>query len=388
MTMRVLCHGLIQQTNMSELFSSESWGKDEDEEPVIPNQVLKSIKIISQTPSNNAQFITRLDLELNTPLSSAKLRKLFFYQSNHPIIGNSKHTRNLKVNDKGLCASLIAISFTHPVLNTLVKVAESEPSKFGVLCDREARFHQLKVEREKGEIKQAGIMDVEERREGQLLAYVLGQKQFCGHVFKVTKDCLIPRASTESLVRAAVDILQSKSTKSSVLDVGTGCGNILISILIQVPLAEGVGIDISDGALNVAKENASKLILDYESRVQFRREDMSTLNGTDMFDVLVCNPPYLDINKVSRKKDHKEIVEQEPSVALFAEDEGYQWYCVLSKLANSIVKEDGTVILECGKGMINKVQKIWADWEKVAVYKDSQGWDRCLVLRRRKRELQ
>lgn len=384
-TMRLLVHGLVPTVDISTLFQPEINKKEEDSEPIIPTDVVKSISIVSQTRSNNSQFITKLELELHTPLSNCALRKLFYFHSDHPIIGNSNYTRPLKTNrDKGLCAALLAVSFIHPVSKELISVKEEEPTKFGVVCEREARFYQNKLDRESEEIKKSGILpiDLEERKEGQLLAYILGQKEFSGHVFKITKDCLIPRTSSETLVQAAVTVLANREN-ANVIDVGTGCGNLLISILNKVPSASGVGVDISEAALAVAKEN-DDCILNDQKRIEWRLQDMSHISDLDAYDVLVCNPPYLDFDKTSKEKEQMAALEQEPAEALFAKDNGYEWYKVLSNVAPKIVKEDGYVVLECGKNMMGKVLGIWSDWEQDEVYKDIQGWNRCLVLRKKK----
>jgi HemK-like putative methylase len=380
-TMRLLVHGFVPTTDITKLFDPDSNKKDEDSEPIIPTQVVKSISIVSQTRSNNAQYISRLDLELHTPLSSVLLRKLFYFHCQHPIIGNSNFTKPLKVNkDKGLCAALLAVSFIHPITKALISIKEEEPAKFGVMCEREARFYQNKLDRESEEIEKAGILpiDLEERKRGQLLAYMLGQKEFCGLRFKITKDCLIPRTSSETLVQASIAALDKKENVK-VIDVGTGCGNILISILSKLPSASGVGIDISESALAVAKENANTL-LEHPEQVEWRIQDMTHIADKNTYDLLVCNPPYLDYDKASKHKEHIAALEQEPAEALFAKNNGYEWYDVLSKVAPIIVKENGHVVLECGKDMMGKVLEIWSDWKQDEIYKDVQGWDRCLVL--------
>ncbi|KAI8645279.1 S-adenosyl-L-methionine-dependent methyltransferase [Parasitella parasitica] len=386
-TMRILCHGYVTTTATDELFKLDVNKKTES---IVPGQVLNSIAIVSQTPSNNAQYISRLDVELCTPILSTQLRKLFYFHSDHPIIGNSTFTRPLKTNrDKGLCAALIAVAFTHPVeLNTQIAVEQHEPAKFGVMCEREARSFQSKLDREADEIKKSNVpcADVEQRKQGQLLAYMLGQKEFCGLMYKITSDCLIPRTSSETLVQAAVVASKSIDSESiHVIDVGTGCGNLLISILDQISCATGVGVDISEAALNVAKENASRLLSDQQQqqRATWRIQDMTSLNDQNAYDILVCNPPYLDFDKAKKSKEQMIALRQEPAEALFAKDLGYEWYHVLSKVAPVVVKDHGYVILECGKGMMEKVLAIWSDWKQVAVYKDAQGWDRCLVLQMR-----
>lgn len=385
-TMRILVHGFVPTIDISILFDPDSNKKEEDSEPIIPTKVVRSISIVSQTRSNNSQYVTRLDVELHTPLSSVLLRKLFYFHSQHPIIGNSHFTKPLKVNkDKGLCAALLSVSFTHPITKELITVKEEEPAKFGIMCDREARFHQLKLDRESEEIKKAGVLpiDLEERKEGQLLAYILGQKEFFGKRFKITKDCLIPRTSSETLVHAAIAALKEKKENVKVIDVGTGCGNILISIVDKLSFAQGVGIDISESALAVARENGNTLLKNPEN-IEWRIQDMTHIDDEkDTYDLLVCNPPYLDYDKAGRHKEQIAALNQEPAEALFAKDNGYEWYDVLSKVAPKIVKHDGQVVLECGKDMMAKVLEIWSDWKQDEVYKDVQGWDRCLVLRKK-----
>ncbi|KAI7894147.1 S-adenosyl-L-methionine-dependent methyltransferase [Mucor mucedo] len=383
-TMRLLVHGSVPTVDIDTLFRPEMNKKEEDAEPIVPTEVVKSISIVSQTRSNNSQFISKIDLELHTPLSNCALRKLFYFHSDHPIIGNSNYTKPLKTNrDKGLCAALLAVSFTHPITKAQISVKEDEPSKFRVVCEREAKFYQNKLDRESDEIKKSGILpiDLEERKQGQLLAYILGQKDFFGHSFKITKDCLIPRASSETLVQAAITVLKNKSNPK-VIDVGTGCGNLLISILHKVPSSSGVGVDISQAALDVAKENERSILNEDEKRIEWRLQDMSHISDVDLYDVLVCNPPYLDFDKTSKEKEQMAALEQEPAEALFAKDNGYEWYKVLSNVAPKIVKEDGYVVLECGKNMMEKVLGIWSDWEQDEVYKDIQGWNRCLVLKK------
>ncbi|KAI8979313.1 S-adenosyl-L-methionine-dependent methyltransferase, partial [Mycotypha africana] len=403
--MRVLCHGFVANADMSVLFDTDANKKETDAEPIDLKDVLKQVTVVSHTPSNNAQYISRLDLDLCTPLSSITLRKLFYFHSKHPIIGNSKFTKPLRLSDKGLCASLIALSFSHPTSKKMISLHEEEPAKFRIMCDREAKFFKTRIEREEEEIMKSGIVDLERRKDGELLAYLLGQKEFCGHTFKVTKDCLIPRASSETLVRAALSSSTRKEGAFKIIDVGTGCGNILISILKELPLATGVGIDISEAAIAVAKENSARLLGDLVEkddtkdsnsncgRVEWRVQDMTSLHShgdgtsdSNAYDLLVCNPPYLDYDKVSKKKDQMIVLEQEPAVALFAKNKGYEWYQVLHAVAPELVKESGFVVLECGKDMMKGVLATWFDWEPYQICKDSQGWDRCLVLRKKKKK--
>ncbi|KAI8388736.1 S-adenosyl-L-methionine-dependent methyltransferase [Radiomyces spectabilis] len=410
MLMRVICHGNVPRNLLSLLpdietpssvISADHNGDSEEELP--PEYVntrrnaklmLKSLDIVSVTRSNDADYLTTLDLHLRTPLSSVGLRSLFFHHTSHPIVGSSTYTKYLKSNrDKGLCASLIRIEFTHPVTGELLCLEGQEPEKFELIRKREQKFWQRKVDQAVAAMRKAGIKvngtegldEIETGNTKKPLAYILGEKEFYRLNFKVSEECLIPRPSTETLVDAALMALKDRSAEKGcrILDIGTGCGNLLLAILSNTPNATGVGIDVSSGALNLAETNAKMLGID--NRAQFIKQDMAQL-GSDvdenmLYDIIVCNPPYLDVDYISTKQQNQmSVLKYEPSEALFANDEGYEWYMILSKVIPLVARPGSRVILECGKGMMDRVKAIWADWKVVDILKDKQGWDRCLIL--------
>ncbi|KAI8985977.1 S-adenosyl-L-methionine-dependent methyltransferase [Pilobolus umbonatus] len=385
MIMRVIVKGHVSTHDMNQLFHAHKTRAVDHTANIIPTDILKSLDIISVTRSNHAQFISTLDLHLHTPISNSQLRQLFCFYSNHPIIGNSTYTKPLLINkDKGLYTALTSMTFMHPVLDTRVDVKMDEPTKFKGLREREAKFYERKIDKENNEIEKAGGLpiDIDDRDQGEPLAYLLGQKDFYGFTFKVTQDCLIPRTSSETLVKAALEIIGSHQGMN-IIDVGTGCGNLLISILAHAPPSTmGVGIDISESALSVAKFNESTLLRC--GKIDWKMQDMAHLGDGILYDIMVCNPPYLDMERTKKRKEQMAVLGKEPSVALFAKENGYEWYSVLHKVVPDVVTDNGYVILECGKGMMDNVLNIWSDWEKVAIYKDSQEWDRCVTLKRRR----
>lgn len=181
-----------------------------------------------------------------------------------------------------------------------------------------------------------------------------------------------------------------------ILDIGTGCGNIILSILHNTRDLNvyGLGIDISQGALDLATENANRL--DLSARASFCKLDLahldndyenSVLNPQMPFDMIVCNPPYLSETTVTRKDHYGALVEFEPRDAVFCGEDGYGCYrslgMVLKRgLGKVLTKKGGWVVLECGKGMASHVREIFEPWMKaVEVRKDKQGWERCLVLK-------
>lgn len=415
LTVRVICHGRVPADLLSTIDQEkqqETAGLvdeiDSDDDEIaadIPatqrtGNIVKSIHIAETTRSNAADYLTTLDLDVCTPFSSTAIRSFFFHRTSYPIVGNSTYTKQLKASkDKGLCMSIIRVCLEHPATRKTMVFEAQEPEKFQLLRTREQKFWRRNLNRELEELKKAGVntaaaaeyLDSIETAEGSKkkpLAYVLGKKEFCGHTFKVTESCLIPRPSSETLVEATTKYLNSTTTTNEngttmrVLDIGTGCGNLLLSILHRLPNATGVGLDISQQALQVAQENARCLNI-ADDRVSWTHQDMKcyAVPGDErLFDVIVCNPPYLDLIAIQHRSEHRPMLDHEPSIALFAKDEGYEWYTVLSEIAPKLLQPKGWLILECGKGMMKRVKLIFQGWKVVEVLKDRQGWDRCLVL--------
>lgn len=130
---------------------------------------------------------------------------------------------------------------------------------------------------------------VARREQGEPVAYILGEKEFYGRVFKVTPDVLIPRPETELLIEAALQRLP-KDRPAKVLDLGTGSGCIAITIALERPDCEVLGADICMGALEVAKQNASQL---GAANVRFVASDWYAQLPAAIFDMIVSNPPYV-----------------------------------------------------------------------------------------------
>lgn len=150
--------------------------------------------------------------------------------------------------------------------------------------------------------------------------YLLEESEFFGHKFYVNKDVLIPRPETEYLVDLLVKEFKGKVTK--VLDVGTGSGVILLSLLAANVGKSGVGVDISQEALEVAKVNAKRLNL--ESKASLLLSDrLDKVEGT--FDLIVSNPPYIKASS-HRSLVHDSVDEHEPHTALYLPDDYYAFW--------------------------------------------------------------
>ncbi|WP_298711845.1 peptide chain release factor N(5)-glutamine methyltransferase [uncultured Veillonella sp.] len=185
---------------------------------------------------------------------------------------------------------------------------------------------------------------VQQRVKGYSVASITGKKDFMGLTFKVNDKVLIPRPDTETLIEHILGTYPEDSNMR-ILDVCTGPGTILLSLLHYLPNAVGVGLDISTDALPLARENRESFNL--TERVQFNESDMfSALRGkNEKFDLIVSNPPYI------RTGDAKMLsldVLNEPHIALFGGEDGLKFYRILAKECGSYLNTNGRVAFEVG----------------------------------------
>jgi release factor glutamine methyltransferase len=190
------------------------------------------------------------------------------------------------------------------------------------------------------------------RREArEPVSQIVGYRDFRLHRFAVTKDVLTPRPETELLVDAALEVLPKESPRR-VLDLGVGSGAILLSILAERPLAEGVGIDISEAALAVARRNADALGV--AGRVRLQRGDWGEgLDGA--FDLIVSNPPYIRAGAIQLLDP--EVAQFEPVLALDGGADGYDAYRAVLPAIARLLKPGGAFAVELGEG---QAEGVWA----------------------------
>jgi len=206
------------------------------------------------------------------------------------------------------------------------------------------------------------------------IAYILREKEFWSKKFIVNKDTLIPRPETELMVEKIVEIFKSK--KIFILDVGTGSGCILLSILSELKSSKGIGLDVSQKAIRVAKANSEKLRL--IQRTKFFNRSVSDIYN-QKFDLIVSNPPYI------RKKDLKnlddDIKKFEPKLALDGGNDGLDVIKKVIYKSGSILKNKGMLALEIGNEQLNKVSKILKRNKFKTKYfiKDYQNNVRCIL---------
>ena len=191
---------------------------------------------------------------------------------------------------------------------------------------------------------------IQRRMRKEPIAYIMKEKEFWGKKFEVDKNTLIPRPETELLIEKLIKIYKYK--KISILDIGTGSGCILVSLLIELPNSIGVGIDISRKAIEIARKNA--LLYGVDKRIKFLTKSIIKLYNCK-FDLLVSNPPYIDKKKIRNLDDG--IKKFEPLVALNGGNDGLDVIKKVIYKAKEILKINGRLALEIGNDQSKKVSK-------------------------------
>lgn len=205
------------------------------------------------------------------------------------------------------------------------------------------------------------------------VAYITGTRDFWTISLLVSPAVLIPRPDSESLIEAAVAQC-GRAGPRTILDLGTGSGALLLAALSEWPEAYGIGIDLSDAALGIARANALRLGLD--RRADFVRGDWG--QGVEQrFDLILCNPPYVERGAPLAP----DVCAFEPAVALYGGADGLEAYRLLMPQFGALLAPGGIVALEIGLNQADAVGAL-ATQAGLAVqrYKDLAGLDRCLVL--------
>ncbi len=207
------------------------------------------------------------------------------------------------------------------------------------------------------------------------MAYILGHKEFWKNNFKVNSDVLIPRPDTELIVQEALCILR-KNKSYKVLDIGTGSGCIILSILKEREKCVGFGVDISFKAIKIAKLNAKLQHLN--NRAIFIKSDIDNYTVNN-YDVIVSNPPYIKKFKINNLDE--DVKNFEPKIAL---DGGPSGCSLLNKVilrSSKLIKKKGKFILEIDTKQIHSVRKILKKNEFYInkVSKDLSGKYRCIL---------
>jgi len=194
---------------------------------------------------------------------------------------------------------------------------------------------------------------VNRRAKKEPIAYILNNKEFWSSNFYVDRSVLIPRPETEMLIDLLLSRITNKNKYLDVLDIGTGSGCILISLLKELTKARGVGVDKSSKAIAIAKKNSS--LNKIHNRICFKNISLEQINFDKKFDIIVSNPPYL--SNVSLKNLDFDIRLYEPKVALQGGVQGVDLLNKIIYLASKILKINGLLALEIGDNQFHILAK-------------------------------
>ncbi len=242
-----------------------------------------------------------------------------------------------------------------------------------VLAHPEHKIPKFKIENLKFKIAR--------RRRGEPLAYILGHKEFFGLAFKVTKDTLIPRPETELLVELALQETRNKKRKTTIIDVGTGSGNIIISLAKNLKEKNNyIAIDISKDALKIARQNAK--LNSVVDKIKFVHRSLLE-KIKDMNDsIIIANLPYLDADwKNLLKSSESAGLKYEPSTALYGGDaDGLGLYRLMAKQIKSMQPKNVVIFCEIGHLQMSGMKKIFSFAKKIEFKKDLAGkWRICKI---------
>ena len=243
----------------------------------------------------------------------------------------------------------------------------------------------LKIEREKllinliEEINEKDLNNfnnlIDRRKKKEPIAYIIGYKEFWKKKFKVNTNVLIPRPDTEHLVEEALKLIPNSSSLN-ILDIGTGSGCIILSILCERSKCYGVALDISKKALNVAKYNAK--IQHIENRIKFVNSDIDKFK-LGAYDLILSNPPYIKNYKINYLDE--DIKFFEPNIALSGGIDGYSRIKTIINRSKILIKKKGKLFLELGNDQMNQTARLLKNrgFFINKIVKDLARNNRCIV---------
>jgi release factor glutamine methyltransferase len=210
------------------------------------------------------------------------------------------------------------------------------------------------------------------------MAQILGRREFWSLPFTVTPDTLTPRSDSETLVEAALALVPDRGIRLRILDLGTGTGCLLLSLLSELPEAEGVGVDCSEAACRVARDNAAALGLASRARFLVGNWD-DGLAG--QFEFVISNPPYIPESEIGGLEP--EVARFEPYSALAGGADGLAAYRALVPRLAPRLARGGHALLEVGAGQAEPVARLAAVAGLVEAGRrlDLAGIERCLIMR-------
>ena len=217
--------------------------------------------------------------------------------------------------------------------------------------------------------------DIKARKLNKPIAYILGYKEFWKQKFVTDNNVLIPRPDTELIVENVIKNFKKKESKN-VLDIGTGSGCIILSILSERKKFKGIGIDISKHAINVAKINAK--MQQFGNRIRFINTDIDNFFSCK-YDLIVSNPPYIKKSKLSSLIE--DIRNFEPKLALDGGPDGFSTILKVIVKSSKLLKKKGMLFIEIDNTQVIKTKEMLKKYKFFTkdVCKDLSGNNRCII---------
>lgn len=210
------------------------------------------------------------------------------------------------------------------------------------------------------------------------IANIVNKKSFWSYDFFVNENVLTPRSDSEILVEAVLSNYNNMNENLNILDLGTGSGCLILSLLKMYKNATGLAIDISDKALQVAKQNAKNLKVE---NIKFLKNNWND-NIEDKFDIIISNPPYIPTKEI--KELEPEVNKFNPLLALDGGEDGLNCYRYLAKSLDKNLKENTKIFLEIGKNQEKDIEKIFNEngYKLLKIYKDLAEINRILCFKK------
>ena len=228
-------------------------------------------------------------------------------------------------------------------------------------------------------LEQKAVESAERRIAGEPIAYILGEWEFYGIPLYVTKDVLIPRADTEVIVEAAVDLLTGSKMDARILDLCCGSGCITCAVAHELPASKIIAVDISHAALEVCRKNIALNRLSSRAICMQADATMNPPASLGAFDMIISNPPYIASSEIPNLDSS--VRDYEPIWALDGGDDGLKFYRGIIKYWKSLLKEDGCILFEVGEGQAETVGEMLlsAGFRSVSYRKDTLGTARVVI---------
>lgn len=218
---------------------------------------------------------------------------------------------------------------------------------------------------------------ISRRGKNEPLQYITGEVEFYGIELQINNNVLIPRQETEILIDTILEVTD-KDSEIKILDIGTGSGNIAIALAKNLTNARIFSIDISEKALEVARNNA--LQNDLETRIEFIKLDIlsDSLGELSNFDIIVSNPPYVSKNDFGDLQ--KEIINHEPHEAITDYADGFVFFRKISEFGKNLLNNNGYLFFEAAQGQSETITEIMREngFSEIIVKKDYAEIDRVV----------